>query len=177
MDYFFESPWFWLVGGILVEGTLAVVLINTGQGKILFFMGLVALVSLGGLAAEQWVVTDREQVEGTLDRARIALEANDAAGLLQLMAPEAGNLRERVNSALPRYTITAARIGGLKIDFTSTSEPKSAVAQFTARVTGRDQGGEVPYDTYVGRFTIELRQEGDRWLMYDYQESEVGGGL
>ena len=174
MHVLLESSWPWLIAGLLLEGVLAVVFFNTGQAKILLAMLVVAIMTLGGMLVERWIVTDREQVANTLDEARRALEANDLDHLLSLMGPEAASLRERVQHVLPRYTITAARVAGLSIDVTTATQPKMARAEFTGRVTGRDQSGQVPYDTYVGRFTIRFRQEGDRWIMVGYQETETG---
>ena len=62
MVIFLESPWPILLIGIAVEAVLAVMLLRTGQGRLLWAMLGMAAVVLLGLAVERLVVTDREAV-------------------------------------------------------------------------------------------------------------------
>lgn len=167
MSWLFEDPTTLIVAGLLIEVLLGIGLFKSGRGALVLPMiGLLVLVGLGVLV-ERLVVTDREQVEDSLDGICRALMANDVPGVLSYIDPEAGGIRSHVQSMLPRAHITDARLYDLVINVNRHTTPPSAEANFTGRVKGSFQGSD---GLVLRRFTVDLRQEGERWLIVDYQD-------
>lgn len=179
MSWLFEDPTTLIVAGVLIEGLLAVVLINTRQLKVVLAMVGVLLLILAGVAIEQIVVTDYEQIEAVLDGTARSLRANNVAGVLERIDPQAVEMRQRAEGALSQARITDAHFKDLKVHFKKLASPPAADAEFIANIKGSyrtsiDGGG----GTLIRRFRISFRRQGDRWLMTSYQDlgSPVGPG-
>ncbi|MBU4271928.1 MAG: hypothetical protein KKE86_16330 [Planctomycetes bacterium] len=168
MTFFLESPWPVLFIGIAVEAGLAMALLRTGQGKLLWWMLLVGVLTLAGFGIERLVVTDREAVTNTLDAAAAAVEDNDLERLLGCISPSAQRPRNDSRMVLDRFDVDKAIIHNLEIDFNRLTSPPTAHAHFQAIGTGRDRKGQIPYNTYTQRVVVNLRLEGDRWLVTGY---------
>lgn len=179
MNWLFEDPTTLIVAGVLMEALLAVAVVKSGRGTLILPMiGVLVLVGLGVLV-ERLVVTEREQVETTLDGVCQALMANDVEGVLSYIDPQAGDIRSNVRSMLPQAHITDARLFDLIIDVNRHGHPPSAQAHFTGRVKGRfPRGGAGGGEGLLAlrRFTVDFRQEGDRWLISAYQDHGPIGG-
>ena len=163
-----ESPWPILLIGIAVEAVLAIALLRSGQGKMLWAMLGVAGLLVVGLVVERLVVTDREAVENTLDTAVAAVEANDLNRLLECISPSAQKTRADARWALGRVEFRKARITDLEITINRLTSPPTAKAKFHAIGTGRDRLGESPYPSFMRPVTVNLRREKGRWLIGDY---------
>lgn len=168
-----ESPWPILFIGIAVEAVLAVVLLRTGRGAVLWGMIGVAAFVLLGLLIEWLVVTEREAVEYTLDACVAAVEANDVERLLSCISPSAQQARKDARWVLGRVQVERARINDLEIKINRLTSPPTATARFQAIGTGRDRKGESPYQTFGQRVTVELRQENARWLVAGYNIEDL----
>lgn len=171
MSWLFEDPTTLLVAGVLIEGLLAVVLINTRQLKVVLAMVGVLLLVLAGIAIEQIVVTDYERIEAVLDGTARSLRANDVAGVLERIDPQAVDMRRRAEGALSQARISDAHFKDLKVRFKRLVSPPAADAEFIANIKGRyrtsiDGGAGV----LIRRFRISFRRRDDRWLMTGYQD-------
>ena len=173
MVIFLESPWPILFIGIAVEAVLAVVLLRTGRGAVLWGMIGAAAFVLLGLLVEWLVVTEREAVEHTLDACVAAVEANDVERLLSYISPSAQQARKEARWVLGRVQVEKARINDLEIKINRLTNPLTATARFEAIGTGRDRKGELPYQTFPARVTVELRQENARWLVAGYNIEDL----
>lgn len=168
MTFLLESPWPVLFTGIAIEAGLAIALLRTGQGKLLWWMLLVGVLTLAGFGIERLVVTDREAVINTLDAAATAVEDNNLERLLGCISPSAQRPRNQSRWVLERFDVDKAIIHNLKIDFNHLTSPPTAHAHFQAIGTGRDRKGQIPYHSYAQRVVVHLRLEGDRWLVTGY---------
>lgn len=176
MSWLFEDPTTLIVAGVLIEALLAVALVKSGRGALIPAMvGVLAVVGLGVLV-ERLVVTEREQVEATLDGVAAALEHNDVEGVLRFIDAAAGDIRSYVKSILPQLRITDARIYDLIININHYSSPPSAQAEFTGRVKGNYRHEGPAEGLYLRQFTVDFRQEGDRWLITAYHDRGPLGG-
>jgi hypothetical protein len=171
VSWLFEDPTTLIIAGLLIEVLLGIGLFKSGRGVLaLPMIGVLVLVGLGVLV-ERLVVTDREQIETTFDGLCRALMANDVEGVLSYIDPEAGGIRSHVRSILPRAHITDARLYDLVIHVNHHTSPPSAQADFTGRVRGRFQGeGGGGEGLVLRRFTVNLQQQGENWLITDYED-------
>ena len=168
MAFLLESPWPVLFTGIAIEAGLAIALLRTGQGKLLWWMLLVGVLTLAGFGIERLVVTDREAVTNTLDAAASAVEDNDLQRLLGCISPSAQQPRNQSRWVLDRFDVDNAWIRNLEIDFNRLTSLPTAHARFQAVGKGRDRKGQIPYNAYAQRVVVHLRLEGDRWLVTGY---------
>jgi hypothetical protein len=176
MTWFVESPWPAITLGVVLEVALAIVLVRTGRGAVLVAMAAVLAVTIALVLLERAVVTEMESIEGTLETASAALEANDPAKVLELFALDSPR-RAEVETALSRFTVREARVGrDLQIRTNRLTSPPSASAYFTGRIEAHDQDGEVPYEHLIRKFKVTLHRDGDRWLLYDYAAEDPLSG-
>jgi ketosteroid isomerase-like protein len=170
MHYFTEDPLWMIFLGVVVEAVLGVILFSTGRGWVLWAMIGVALLVLLGLGVEMLIVTDREEVERTIDEVIAALEANDVEGVLRHLAPEARRSRRRAQWALGRVEVQKAVVYNLEITVNRLESPPTARARFFGHIAYRDRKGESPYSNYGTKFFVDFRKEGDRWVVTGHSE-------
>ena len=165
---FLESPWPFLLLGIVAEAVLGLVLLRSGQGKWLWAMVGVGVVAIGGLLAEHFVVTDRKLIAQTLDTAAAALQANNLPRLLDCISPGAQRVRTHSQRLLGRYHFRTSHIYDLNIKINRYTSPPTAKVHFLAFGEGEDRHGLIPRGGYSRGVEVELRWENDRWLVTDY---------
>lgn len=178
MTLLFENPYVILIGGLLLVALFVVLLVQSGRGEFLYAALGVAGLCLLLLAVEWFVVTEREEVEQTLDSLAAALETNQVPQVLEFLAPDAPRIRSDAEQRLPAVEVQDANIGSdLTIVINELTSPPSAQATFTGRIHVKDKTGTFPYENFVRRFTVQLRKENGRWLLYDYEENTPKGAL
>src|SRR4051812_44542548 len=128
MQIFVEDPTWILAAGIAIEAILAVILARTGRVAVIALMVGAFVLMLAGLGIERAIVTEREEVEQTLDEIADALLAGDVAGVVRFLAPEASNLRAEAASQLPQVKVNEAKIRDLKVSFNHHANPETATA-------------------------------------------------
>jgi hypothetical protein len=176
MSWLLEDPTWWWVGGAALLAMLGIALVQTGRGALLGAMAGVLVLTALGLAVEWLVVTPREEVEGSLEQLRAALEANDISGVLAGLHPNAGALRQEAESRLPDMQVQEARVSGLEIGI-DPRDPNTAQAKFFGRINFRDPSGQVPYENMVRRFLLTFQRQDGRWLVSDYRLDDIAPGL
>jgi hypothetical protein len=164
-----ESPWPWLLFGIAAEAALAVALVRTQRGHLLWAMLGVAIFVLIGLVVERLVVTEREAVEMTLDAGVAAARANDLNRLLACISPRATEARRYAGLVMGRAQVEDARILHLEITINRLTSPPTARARFQAIGQGRDRLNEFPYRAFARWVVVELRREDGRYLVSDFE--------
>jgi len=172
MIIFIESPWPILLIGIAAEAVLAVLLLRTGQGRLLWAMLGVGLLVVLGLLVEHFVVTDRKAIIHTLDAAAAAVETNNLNGVLDCISPSAAPIRSQCHQAFDRFEFRMARIHDLEIVINRLTSPATAKVTFRAVGNARDRRGEIPYQGFAETITVTLRQEQGRWLVADYSDQD-----
>jgi hypothetical protein len=165
MAFLVESPWPVLLTGIVLEAVLGVLLLQTGRGKLLWAMIAVGVLTVVGFVVERMVVTDREAVETTLDKAASAVESKNTDKLLECISPSNKEMREQARWVMERFEVDSVWIHNLEITVNNLTSPPTAKAKFTATGQGTDRKGELPTHAYSDTVTVELRREGDRWLV------------
>jgi len=175
---FLESPWPFLIVGLVLETLLAVALFSTGRGKLLWAMGGVGLVILMGVFIEEKTVTDTKRVRQTLDNAVRGLVAN-RADLVKacIVSGEDGNAaRNETDWALRMAEFREISIHNLEVRFNTHTNPPTAETTFMVFVRGRARGGEYTDMGEISRpvnMKVKLRKESGRWLVYDQPEHDA----
>jgi hypothetical protein len=173
---FVESPWPWILIGIVAEAILAAILVSTRRTVLLWAMLGVLGFAIAGVVVERLVVTERERVEATIDGIVAALNANDLPRLLgDYIAPDAARTRARAKWALNRVEIQGAHYRNLRITINRLTSPITAEAQFDGSVSYHDRMGEFPYNYYAAHFVVELELRNGRWLVTDHVEYDIYG--
>ena len=170
MTVLVEDPMPIIFIGIVVEAILAACLIGTRRGVLLWPMAGVLVLVLLGVVVERIVVTEVERVEATLDGLAAALEANDWDRAQQYLSRSAVQSRHRAQWALGRIEVLKTKIRNLEITINDLTSPPTAKAKFTGTISYNDRKGEWPYHNYFSTFILELRLEGDRWMITGHSE-------
>jgi hypothetical protein len=174
--FLFENPWWIIFFGIVAAAVLGVILFRTGRGAVLWALLGVVAITLLGVLVERLVVTERERVEMTLDGITAALEANDLNGVLAYVSPDAAKTRRRAAWALGRIKVQSARISNLDITINRLTNPPTAKAAFYGYLYYRDRQGEIPYNSCGSRVVVDLRKEGNLWLVTGHIEEQEADG-
>ncbi len=177
MDTLLENPMPILFVGIFVEAILGVALVKTGRGLFLIAMIGVLLLLLAGVGLEALVVTDREQVEATLDGGAAAFVDGDLDRVLSFVAADASAVRQKVQWILRLAELDSIKITDLKINIVRTTSPPTARAKLVAVVSGREKSGVYTPTNYPVRVNLQLRQQGERWLVIGFRYEEAVAGL
>ncbi len=172
MTIFLESPMPVIFIGIALEAVLGVMLFTTRRGLLVAPMVGVLLLVVGGVWLERAYVTETERVEATLDEIAAALKTNDLAKVQSFLAPTAQQTRQRAAWALGLVEVTDAKIRNLTITINHLTSPPTAEAKFDGIIFFRGKTISVGHDRYPATFTVELEQDGDRWLVTDHFEYE-----
>jgi hypothetical protein len=174
MNWFFEGPWPILVTGVILETILIVALVRTGRAAILWGVAGLGLLIAGLLLVERLVVTDNERIRETLDGVAAAAAANDLNGVLAYIGPDAKDVRDLATNSLRRIKVRETKIGNdLSIAITQQGGAPSALATFTGRIRAEVHGEALGHDTYVGRFSVGLVKQGDKWLVVAFQRRDL----
>jgi hypothetical protein len=176
MTELMENPWYFIFAGIVIEVVLGILLFRTGRGVLLWAMIAVLGLTLLGVLVERLVVTERERVQMTLDGITAALEANDLHRLFTFVAPEAKQTRQRATWALGQVEVQSARIYKVQISINKLTSPPTAKALFFGHIACRDKKGEFPYNNYASNFVVDLRKDGDKWIVTGHVEEQDSEG-
>ena len=171
-----DSPIPVIVFGVVAEAILAIILVRTGRGVVLYLMGGVLALVIIGLVIEHLVMTDNKRIAATLDRACSAVAANDLNRLLAEIVPSAEQTRDYARMALERATFSEAGVHNLHIEINQLTSPPTARVRMTGSATFQDRHGEFPYNHYIAEIVVELERHGDRWLILRVVEVRGPGG-
>jgi hypothetical protein len=169
--FILESPWPILFFGIAVEAILAIALVRTGRGMLLFVMAGVALATLAGLGIERLVVTERERVMQTIDGIAAAVQANDLDAALGFISPSAKDTQDKAREVRDYVEVSHLRVRNLDVSINKLTSPPTAKATFNVIVTGRGKNhyAEFGEGTHVAKVTLQLRLESGRWLITGHE--------
>jgi len=167
-----ENPMPVIFIGIVAEAFLATIFMSTRQAWAMWAMLGVLVFVFAGVGLEVIVVTDVERVENALDGVADALEDNDLTRLLEdYVSPDAVNTRRRAINAMGLVEITSAKVSNLTIKINRLTSRPTARAEFHGAIRYEPRDPErIPYKYYGARFVVELRLEGDRWVVTDHIE-------
>ena len=171
MEIFVESPWPAIFFGVVGEAILAVALVRTGRGVLLWAMAGVLAVSLGGVALARLVVTEKKLAAAVIYDCAAAAKKNDAAGILRHISPEDEVLREQIAGIMRQFEVSEVKIRALDIVINRLTSPPTATATFNFIGTGKERRGEFG-GTRPGRVIVQMRREPGGWLIVGHKVFE-----
>ncbi len=170
ITWFTEDPTpVFILGGITLA-VLLVLLMKTGRGVILFAMAATAAIMGLAVLIDALVVTDRERVENVVYQAAAAAERNDIDGVAALVSPSVTQIKADLRHWIGQLEIESVSIGGLDVSVDRTKQPPTATARFWYVGQGKWRHGETVHDRVAGKLKVDFRQEGNRWLVTDYEQ-------
>jgi flagellar motor component MotA len=174
MTYFTEDSMWMIFLGVAVIAVLGAVLFRTGRGYALWAMIGVAVLVVVGVTVEKLIVTEKEEVENTLDDIAAAMEANDLQKLLTYIAPSDKTSRIQATWAMDRCEIRSASILQLDVTVNRLTSPHTAQARFVGIIRYHDRKGQSPYGTHKSTFTVSFEKQGGRWIVTGYKTDLPG---
>jgi hypothetical protein len=175
MSFLVENPLPVLFFGVIVAAVLGAVFVSTQRLELLWAILGVAVFVLVMVGLEWLVVTQREEVEATIDRIAEALEANDWDAVKSHLTPDAATTRDRADEARRLVTVTDTKVRNLQIEVNRHTSPPTATARFDGVIYYEPKDHFTASGWYPARFTVEFRELGDRWLVTDHVEVEQQG--
>ena len=169
MEIFVESPWPAIFFGVIGEAILAVALVRTGRGVLLWAMAGVLAVSLTGVGVARLVVTEKKLAAAVVYDCAAAAEKNDAEGILRHVSPEDEELRAWIIAAMQQFEISEVKIRALDIAINRLTSPPTATATFNFIGTGKDRRGEYGQMTRPGRVIVQMRREPGGWVIVGHK--------
>ena len=176
MSWLLEDPTAVIVVGLLLEVTLAIVLVNTGRARVILLMIAVAVVVGGCVLTEQLVVTEREEIEIVVDGVVDALLVNDLDKVSSFIAPDSDSLRDQAAHVMRIGRIHELKVtDGPDITIHELTTPKSADVEMIVRASAGATGGGSLYNAYVAKIEAKLRLENGQWLFVEATHSRPFG--
>jgi uncharacterized membrane protein YeaQ/YmgE (transglycosylase-associated protein family) len=167
MEIFLDSPWPYIVVGVIVEGALALALYVTRRGVLLYVILGVLLAVIAGVLFQRWVITERKRVMMTIDEGVEALRSNSEARMDELVSPTAEETRRQIHKGLDLVRVTDVSLHNLAITINDRANPPSAEVQFDAVIYFESRSPTPGPDRWAGHLLLHLQRTADRWLILD----------
>jgi hypothetical protein len=173
MAWITENPLPLLILGLLAQVILGLILWQTGRGWLMFVMIMLAITNVVLLVLSFVIVTEKEEIAGTLKQLGQTLELNQPDKVMEFISPSASALRGNATRLLKRVKIYEARVASevdVRFDVPSSTEAQpSATVVFLARIRAKDTKDTSPYEQLAQRFKVKMRKENDHWLVTEYE--------
>jgi hypothetical protein len=167
MEIFLDSPWPYIVVGIIIEGALALALFVTRRGVLLYAMLAVLLAVVAGVLFERLVITERKRVMMTIDEGIEGLKSNSDARMDALVSPTAEQTRRQIQKGLELVRVTDVSLHNVEIEIDDRSSPPIAKVQFDAVIYFEGRTSTLGHDRWAGHILLHLQRSPDRWLILD----------
>lgn len=157
-----------VIGGLAITLTLVFFMARRDGASLSAFAAAVA-ATIGLLAIEWFVQTDREQVASAVHGLYAAVDQNDVDGVLALIDPNATQIRADVQTLMPEFKVENAGSGrNIEVTLDDAANPRTATSTSRAFLTGTHlrTGHPTPYVNQ--RVDFEWAKRGGKWLLNGY---------
>lgn len=177
MTWFTENPLPIVLIGVIIEAMLAVVLARTGKRSVLWSIIGVALLVVGAVVLERFIVTPREEIRTALEEVRAIVAANDPPALIKRIdtTPQAAGLRSKVYQELANVTVTEAKITELK-DEDIHVKGDVAETKFFGSVDMK-LPGQAASSHFPRMFQVKWRKKDGVWIITEATHSDPIQGM
>jgi hypothetical protein len=171
-----ENPLAVLFFGALWIAVAAVAWTQTHDRRALLALLAGIALTVTGLVVERLVMTPREEIAAVLQQVAQALEANDSARVLGLLAPSATELQAEVRQRMRLVRFLKVSIKrNLEVQLGAGNPPNQAEARFNV-VGTLDGPSDYGKSLVVPRFLIvQFVREGTTWRIASYQDFDPRG--
>ena len=176
MTLLLENPLpIWSAGAVLTAICLVLVFARRSLSSVVALIAVIA-ITLALAFVESLVITEREQVEESLDQLIDALEANDLAAVLAVVDPSANVVRSDAEALMSQVNIADAGATGIRIELDDSAKPPRAMALFRGRIDGvhTRTGARV---FFFDQVEIDWQKSGERWLILNYRVFQRGEAI
>jgi hypothetical protein len=174
----FEKPTLIAVLGAIIAIVLGFLWYQTARRELLYGLAIVLALTIVGLVIARVVVTEREAVDMVLHEAAKAVAHNDLDAVLQMIHPQAQQVRDQAEAELPRYDFHEVTIkSNLEITFDKLDQPTEAVARFNVMVSGSERNGLVKNRRVPRYCIVTFRKHENRWRLFSYEHDDPREGL
>jgi len=154
---------------ILVEAALAVAILKTGRGVLLFVMIGVLVAAAGAYAIDVAIVTDEERVRESLYGICYAMEAKDERVVKAFIHPENNKTSQEAIWAMNRGYVESWRLSGLEVVINEVEFPRTATVGFIGKISGRSKDSSEAFTNFPIRFELQFEEQEDgRWLITNH---------
>ncbi len=167
MNFLLENPLpIYATGAVLGTVCGLAFLARRNLPSLFALIGVVVLTLLLVLV-ERIVVTEREQVEATLQQLMANLETGEVPAVLALIDPAAAPMRADVEILMPQATIEDTGATAVRVEVDADAKPLTATSRFRGRVDGihRSSGMRL---FFFDEVEIIWVKRGDKWLAEAY---------
>jgi|JI9StandDraft_2_1071091.scaffolds.fasta_scaffold12898_3 hypothetical protein len=176
MSFFFESPVYLGICGLLVVIIAGVAWANTANKYALWTAGGAIIVTAILLLVEHNVVTYREEIVNRLNEVADHLQNNRYDEAISAIHPAAENSIQMAKAELPNYDFREARVTTIhSIDIDGQTKKPRAVAEFNVVVALTVNGQS--FDRIPRFIRVTLYRENDKWYVFDYSHSDPFEGF
>jgi hypothetical protein len=167
MTWVLEESLYVLLLGIPLTAAAAIAWVKITHQALLWVAVLMLLLTIAGVAIEQLVVTDREQITFQLEQIAADVQNGDISTILAHVHADAPETRAMAESNLKHYNVRAVRITKIhEILVYRDRHPAEAEIKLNAVVDVDQNHG--PF-----AFTVTLRLDGNRWKIIDYTYADA----
>lgn len=162
----------WIVAGVAFLAAVALMFawLKTGRKALLIATVLVIAGGVGTLTAAALIVTDKERVENEIRDVARDVQQNDVQAVLDHVDPNADNIIQEAKQRLPNYDFDGVFVRMREVEINESASPRTATAHFIVTVSGTYKSSNSPIPRGAkGYFVVELVEQGDRWLIRNYQ--------
>jgi len=125
---------------------------------------------------ERIVVTEREQVETTLQQLMANIEAGDVPAVLSLIDPQAAKMRSDIEILMPQADIESTGATAVRVEVDSDAKPPTAVSRFRGKIDGvhRSSGMRL---FFFDEVEISWVKRGESWQAEGYSVQYKGKAI
>lgn len=137
--------------------------------------GIAVVAGVATFAADQFVVTDREQLQALFPELARAAERQDVEAILAVVDPDLRPIRDEAEDVLRRVKPTEVRITRLNVSVDQAKRPPEASVDMIVRVTGNlmEPAGQ---GTALADVRVQMQKKNDRWLIRDAEATQAKPG-
>lgn len=177
---------------MLLENTAGIGIVGAALGGLLLFAAkqlgdrrlFYAAIGIGFAtlilcAISTLIDTEREKLTKTIYDVANAVRANDHQRALDYMHPNATPATQRAKSELARFKFEEAKVTSIRmVTVNESTRPQTATTEFVGRI--KVKGDHTYYGmegSGVRLMKVYWMKSGDRWLISDYEHSDVREAL
>jgi hypothetical protein len=176
MNLFLEQPLAVVIAGVILGVIAGIAWNSTGRKEWLIGLGAVVVLTIAGLIVEQFVVTDREAIEATLEEIARDVQSNNLRAVLSHISANNAELQRKAEAEMPNYRFDECRVTkvhGIEVD--ASLEPRSAIVEFNVIASGsfREGGVELAGQQVPRWVRLQMVREKDgHWRVQDYEHDD-----